>query len=746
MRIRRLLFIMSVLSLGATSGCAPGDPAGAPDPDLPDGNIVRSGEDVDVIIGDAEHDFHVVSSGSVDQMDDIIPMPDALARGLLPEGALTASAVQASRRRPPRDSLVVGYPVKLLGESAVFGGAITRVSDPVDENLGTLKLASVLPLHVRPLVAPTADGGHALALVGCALDCSETSPQEVLLTIPIRGVGVKKGQVLLDISRLGEALSIENVIPSEYLDYFGLEEVESRATFVDYSKATLVFDVESEMVRLDAPGEPRHDEPRLVMTTRWYLKLGSGFNDAFTVRDAIPEFGYFPTLRNVETRVSRFSTTRYQDRPPVKYYVKNVPAEYQDAFSAGFEGWNQVFRDMLGYELLEWEFVDVDDPRGALLVTGDVRFNVVEWDLDNKAFYGGLGPLAAHQFTGETFAGHVLVQGPDIVLLYADWFDVLGEVAALRQAGEAVAAERALAEGYRRIRARLARPARQTRVQIGQLDMIVPAEQPSLHDPVMSEFDFDDTPPGVSFEVFMRGYFRELVAHEVGHNLGLTHNFKGSLGSDGQRVTSSVMEYVWRPERHRSVIGEYDRQAIAYGYTGQIAAEPQPFCWDLDAPSVFEPTMSAECSSSDAGADPFAYLRDDRVRRAIDFVIGRGLGAHPPVWAYEDVYGPLQEGLEGMAFYATSAEATAHTWENFYFDASRPTEPQAIAGYVIAEIQGTLCDPSIADEIEAKHALDAEAGLLAKQNWALVLAQAQLLGEQLGLPIGACGLIDALPF
>jgi hypothetical protein len=739
---------MSVLSLGTTSGCVPEEPAGQGGPDLRDDNIVRSGEGVDVVIGDADHDFHVVSSGSIDRMDDVIPVRDALQRALLPEGVPMARTVRASRRRPPRDSLVVGYPVKLLGESAVFGGAITRVSDPVDEYLGTLKLASVLPLHVRPLIAPTEDGGHALALVGCEFDCSETSPQEVLLTIPIRGVGVKKGQVLLDISRLGEELSIENVIPSEYFDYLGLEEVESRATFVDYSQATLVFDVESEMARRAAPGALRRGRaPRLVMTTRWYLKLGSGFNDAFTVRDAIPELGYFPTMRNVETRISRFSTTRYQDRPPVKYYVKNVPAAYRDAFDAGFESWNQVFRDVLGYDLLAWEHIDVDDPRNERLVTGDVRFNILEWDLDNKAFYGGLGPLAAHQFTGETFSGQVLVQGPDIVLLYADWFDVLERAAALRQAGEIIAAERALAEGYRRIQARLAAPARQTRVHLGQLDMIVPAEQPSLQDPMMSEFDFDDTPPGVSFETFMHGYFRELAAHEIGHNLGLTHNFKGSLGSDGQeRVTASVMEYVSRPERHRSVIGAYDRQAIAYGYTGEIAATPQAFCWDLDAPSVFDPTLPAECSPNDAGADPFAYFRDDRVRRAIDFVIGRGLGAHAPVWTYEDVYGPLEQGLEGMAFYATSAEATAHTWQNFYLDASRPTEPQAIVGYVIAEIQGALCDPSIADEIQAKHALDAGAGSIARQNWALVLAQAQALGELLGLPIGACGLIDELPF
>lgn len=743
MRIRRFLFVMGISCWGATSGCAPGAPAG--DPELPDGNIVRSGEDVDVVIGDADHDFQVVSSGAIDRLDDIIPVRDARARALLPEGAFMPRAVRASRRRPPRDSLVVGYPMKLLGESAVFGGVITRVSDPEDEYLGSAKLSAVQPLHVRPMVAPTEDGDLALVLMGCAADCNETSLQEVLQSIPIRGVNVKKAQVLLDISRLGEGLSIANIIPPEFL---GLEEVESRTTFVDYSRATLVFDVRSKLVPLAAPGALQGGQPRpLFLTTRWYLKLGSGFNDAFTARDPIPELGYFTTTRALQPRLTRFSTTRYQDRPPVKYYVKNVPAEYRDAFSAGFDDWNQVFRDVLGHDLLAWEHIDAEDPRSELLVTGDVRFNIVEWDLDNKAFYGGLGPLTAHGFTGEVFSGQVLVQGPDIVSLYREWFDVVEEAAALRQAGEVIEAERVLAAGQRRIRAQLAAPARATRIKSGQMDMIVPAEQPSLQDPVMSEFDFDDTPPGVSFEAYMQGYFRELVAHELGHNLGLPHNFKGSLASDGQdRVTSSVMEYVSRLERYKAVIGEYDRQAIAYGYTGQVAADPLPFCWDLDAPGVFEPTKSAECAPNDQGPDPFTYFREGRVRRAIDLVIGRGLGGHPPVWTHEDVYGPLEQGLEGMAFYATSAEATAHTWENFYFDPSRPTEPQAIVEYVIEQIQGTLCEPSIADEIVAKHALDAGAGSIARQNWALVLAQAQSLGELLGLPIGACGLIDELPF
>jgi hypothetical protein len=746
MRIRRYIFvfIMGVSWSLAMAGCSPeAPPVDLPESadDIRDENIVRSGEDVDVVIGDELHDFHVVSSGAIAQRKDVIATDDAVAAAMLPDTATLAQTVTVSRRRAPRDSLVVGYPLSLLGESVVFGGAVTRVSVPDDPNLGMLKLAQLPPLHVRPLVAPADGGGYALALVGCAFDCDETSPQEPQFTIPVRGVSLWTQTLLLDLASLGEGLGVSQIVdPAE----LGLVEVESRVKLVDYSQATLVFDVKSKLVPAD-PGAAQGAPGTVFVTTRWYLRLGSGFQPAFTPREFVPEFGYFSTVRNKAWLITRFATTRYQGRPPVKYYIKNVPPAYRDAFSAAFEDWNQVFRPLLGYDLLEHEHIGASDPRHALLVTGDVRFNIIEWDVDNLAHYGGVGPSVAHQFTGEIFSGQVLIQGPDIVRLYSEWFDVLEQAAALRAAGDAVAAERALVEARRRLRARLARPS-STQMRIGQMDMIVPAEQPGLQDPLMSEFDFDDTPPGVSFEAYMQGYFREIAAHELGHNLGLGHNFKGSLSGNGDDVVShSVMEYVVRLERYKTRVGEYDRQAIAYGYTGEIAADPLPHCEHFEAPWLFEPTLSAECSPDDAGTDPFAYFRELRVRRAIDLLIGRGLGAQAPVWTIDDVVTPFMAGLQGMGFYATSAEATAHTWINFYFDPQRPTEPQAIREYVIAEIQGTLCEPSIAAEIQAKHALDPVAGQMARDNWAAALELARLVGEYLGLPVGTCELLDELP-
>ena len=745
---RAPLFALITLTIasGCTTETAPDAPAG-PDPAL--ATVVESGPDVDVVIGDEGNQFRVVNHDNLSLISGLLSVQDALDddSGLIPEDVRSRVPVpRPGARRPAGDSLVVGYPIRLLGQGSLFGGVITRVSDPDDEFYGSLKLIQLPGMHVRPYIAPLEGGGYGLALIGCESGCSETSPRTALLTIPILGVDGRRREVLLDLATLGEGLGLDRVFPPYYA---GLEEVATRATAVDYSTSTLVFDVESTLVPLEAASASGDSaaEP-LYMTTRWYLALGSRFESAFTVRDPIDEVGFFTTDSDATPRISRFATTRHGGRAPVVYYIKNVPEIYRDAFSAAFDDWNAIFRDVLGYDLIEYHHIGVDHPLNPYLVTGDVRFNIVEWDIDNLAFYGGLGPSIAHGFTGEVISGMVLIQGPDIVRLYREWFGVADQVAAARDAGDLAGAERLLAGFHHQLQERKRPPALgSASARLGALALRIPAQEPAFHDPAVAAFDFDELPTNADFDSYMPGYFRTLVAHEIGHNLGLYHNFMGSLSGDGDQVaTHSIMEYAVRHERHIAGLGEYDRQAIAYGYAGVVPEQSMPYCNDVEVPFVFAPSLSAECSPGDAGPDSFGYFRDARVQRAVDLVIGRGLGAAAPEWTPEDVYWPLQAGLEGMAYYATSAEATSHTWQNFFDDPIRPGQPEAIRDHVVGEIQGTICSPSIAAEIEAKHAASAEAGRQARDNWLAVLDQASFLGDLLGLPIGYCELVDSLSF
>ena len=91
-------------------------------------------------------------------------------------------------------------------------------------------------------------------------------------------------------------------------------------------------------------------------------------------------------------------------------------------------------------------------------------------------------------------------------------------------------------------------------------------------------------------------YITHVVLHEVGHTLGLRHNFAGSL----MPVSSSVMDYVDNYDSpYVSVPQAYDVDALKYLYGMSELAPKQPFCTDEDV-GVMSPT----CKPFDWGADP----------------------------------------------------------------------------------------------------------------------------------------------
>uniref|UniRef100_A0A6C0BKI8 EcxA zinc-binding domain-containing protein n=1 Tax=viral metagenome TaxID=1070528 RepID=A0A6C0BKI8_9ZZZZ len=81
-----------------------------------------------------------------------------------------------------------------------------------------------------------------------------------------------------------------------------------------------------------------------------------------------------------------------------------------------------------------------------------------------------------------------------------------------------------------------------------------------------------ETPPSESLERQVEQYVSWVTAHEMGHQLGLRHNFMGSFGKDH---VSTVMDYVdvfnelISPTIYNpwGTIREYDLIAIEYGYT-----------------------------------------------------------------------------------------------------------------------------------------------------------------------------------
>lgn len=645
------------------------------------------------------------------------------------------------------------FPRSLLNQPMLFGGAITRVSDPVDEALGSLKLYSFGPLRVLPTLENGPDG-QAVMLIDCELECDRDLAEADRYPLPVLdGSPDGDDQALqVELKDLGEMLNIAPIA-----DFDGYIAAETVTDFIDWDNDTMIFDSHSDVTI--QPISEGGAERSVVMTVRWYLEPVADLHRDFEPRAPSARVGFFLADDRPDTPIRRISTaSRAGNAGAFHYHIKNVPDEYHGAFEAAFEDWNRIFRDELAIEPLTYEFVDQGDPRNDALVAGDVRYNIVEWDIDNQAYYGGLGPSFADPLTGEIIGATVLLQGPAIVELYTAWFDgQRTQATSTSQARDAGVDARAATHAaqarnaalHRRVQNLAARPPK-ARVSLGRLaarrppDSPLPAPgapgaAPGHRGAIAYDFAFDDPPAGQTFESYMQGYFREIVAHELGHNLGLTHNFLGSLADNGSDLSSdSVMEYTWRKVRHKTRVGSYDVAAIRYGYDGVMPDSAIRFCEGSHVPTLDVPTRSAECSYKDGGSDPFAFFAEMRLRRAVDLAIGRDTPGIPSAWSYADVVEPFSDGLYGMTFYATTAEATSTTWTNFFSDAARPTAPAEIRAHVATAIRDILCDPSIVAHIEANHALYRDSGVVAARSWDALISSAQDVVTRADLDADLC--------
>lgn len=636
----------------------------------------------------------------------------------LPQGEAAESINKNNNEiQNQEESLLVGFPIGLIGEQNVFGGVITKVTDQESESLGTLKLTDLSPIHVRTLITRLPNGAPAMTLVGCFSNCSEDSEQQGLINFPIVGFNQETGMLVVDMAAIGKELDLISMLDPKG-EYTQLKAISSDTVAVDFDMKTLLFDIKTKMIPVTA--DPSDTSLKTTdFTVRWYMKLGSGFNPAFRSREATEGVGFFKTERAANSKITRFSTTGDgTGAAPVKYIIKNVPEEFKPHFVSAIKSWNVEFQKIINKDLISYEFVE--GAEAEAYVPGDIRYNIIEWDLVNKAGYGGLGPSIANQYTGQTMSANVLIQGPTIVKLYTEWFGVSQKANDLIAQGRKAEADALVKSFEVSVSKEMAKRTQKTfKLKLGKhLDMNIHAQKEHLEDPI-KKGHFEIVPEGMTYEKYMEGYMLEIVAHEIGHNLGLRHNFKGNLGAyennaEPGSVSRSVMEYLGRPYRHLNTVGPYDRMAIAYGYAGKAPAHKNWFCTDEDQGSDAKTlkVKSPECTKADATSDPFSFW-EGRIDRILDLILNTAT-AEAPVWRVSEVKTQIDEAVVGLSAYALSAEATSGTWTNFFGKADRPDDKSQVKAYVLERIKLRICNPELQDVIKAKES--AEAQKLAQDN------------------------------
>jgi hypothetical protein len=372
-------------------------------------------------------------------------------------------------------------------------------------------------------------------------------------------------------------------------------------------------------------------------------------------RRADPRVGYFETLhQDFSDDTARSPRVRVVNRwrlekkdpsaalsepvKPITYWLdRTVPLKYRDAISKGILAWNAAF-ERIGFKNAIVVRVQPDD---ADFDTLDVGLASVRWMVNAQAQFGAIGPSQVDPRTGEILdadIGFESLSSRSVRALRAqvltsrvavDWPALMQSASEERLA--ALMAQRSIGD------AEVCQHADFAAEQLGYaLDVL--------------EARGELAPDSDEAQQWVLDYLTDTTMHEVGHTLGLRHNFRSSrIYTEAQLadpeftskngLAGSVMEYapinLARPGERTTFawqvnLGPYDFWAIEYGYKPlapeQEAAELQRVAARGSEPQLAYGTdednflgVDPESLHFDLGDDPvvFASKRFDIARDLI---------------------------------------------------------------------------------------------------------------------------------
>lgn len=354
--------------------------------------------------------------------------------------------------------------------------------------------------------------------------------------------------------------------------------------------------VQHNLIRMpDTDYQPRFEDPRIGYFTTQVTDL--------TSTETTPWRDFIHRWRLVKQKPG---TALSEPVKPITFWIENTtPIEFRDTIKQAALKWNVAFEKAGFKDAL----VIQQQPDDAGWNAGDINYNVLRWTSSPKPPFGGYGPSFVNPRTGE-------ILGADIMLE----FSYLSKRLIYR---------RVFAEmGIEDIVAPTSTTFDPKRCDMGMASQLgILRGNTALRLRAADKMDMDR---------MIKESLTKLVLHEIGHTLGLNHNFKASHLHDpvaihNRELTSkvglygSVMDYPTiniapegkaQGEYFMSCTGPYDAWAIEFGYSEGLA-DPDEEAKRLNAIAArsHEPQLAFGNDADDmrsvgSGVDPDAMIYD----------------------------------------------------------------------------------------------------------------------------------------
>ena len=328
-----------------------------------------------------------------------------------------------------------------------------------------------------------------------------------------------------------------------------------------------------------------------------------------------------------------------EPKEPIVYWIDNAtPYEYRDAIKEGVLMWNRAF-EAAGFK----NAIQVKQmPDSATWDPSDIRYNTIRW-INTVDGYFAMGPSRVNPLTGEILDADILIDASLVSSLKKNYRQIVQPTQSQNRTSlSAMMQNRLLCHNGPQPEDNYDQELPQIRGIVERLSKLANKYDLCYGIEATNQFAYGklalsllrDLPPtSQQTKDYIHQYLRLIVAHEVGHTLGLRHNFRGSTmlspkEMNDKNITrtrgqvASVMDYIppnIAPESVKqgdyfpSMIGPYDVWAIKYGYSQIKAASTnaeKPFLRKIASQS-YKPEYSYSTDEDVYDLDPTADAWDN---------------------------------------------------------------------------------------------------------------------------------------